>query len=77
MNVLYILVPVALLLAASGVAAFVWSVRNGQFDDVETPGLRMIFDDESGHEEHSEPRTTAQQGDDSEQNHHDSTDTRQ
>lgn len=47
MNVLYFLVPLALILAAVGVAAFVWSVRTGQFDDVQTPGMRVIFDDES------------------------------
>lgn len=46
MNVLYILVPVALLLAAAGVAGFIWSVRNDQFEDVETPGVRVLFDDE-------------------------------
>ena len=45
MNVLYFLVPLALLLAASGVWAFVWSVKNGQFEDVETPGLRVLFEE--------------------------------
>ncbi len=47
MNILYFLVPLALLLAGSGVWAFVWSVRNGQFEDVETPAIRMLFEDES------------------------------
>jgi cbb3-type cytochrome oxidase maturation protein len=47
MNVLYFLVPLALLLAAAGVWAFIWSVRNGQFEDVETPAMRLLFDDES------------------------------
>lgn len=46
MNILYLLVPAALMLAALGVAGFVWSVRSGQFDDVETPGMRVLFDDE-------------------------------
>ncbi len=46
MNVLYLLVPVALLLAAVGVAGFLWAARNGQFDDVETPALRMLIDDD-------------------------------
>ena len=46
MNVLYILVPLAILLAAAGVAAFSWAVRSGQFDDVETPAIRMLIDDE-------------------------------
>jgi cbb3-type cytochrome oxidase maturation protein len=46
MNVLYVLVPLAFLLAAAGVAAFRWAVRSGQFDDVETPAVRVLFDDE-------------------------------
>ncbi|PIQ62527.1 MAG: cbb3-type cytochrome oxidase assembly protein CcoS [Bacteroidetes bacterium CG12_big_fil_rev_8_21_14_0_65_60_17] len=46
MNVLYILVPLALALAAAGVAAFIWSVRSGQYDDVETPGMRMLVDED-------------------------------
>ena len=47
MNVLYVLVPLALALALCGVAAFRWAVRDGQFDDVETPALRVLLDDES------------------------------
>lgn len=47
MNILYILVPAALMLAALGVAGFIWSVRSGQFDDVETPGMRVLFEDEA------------------------------
>ena len=46
MNVLYLLVPVAILLAGLGVLAFRWAVRSGQFDDVETPAIRMLLDDE-------------------------------
>ena len=45
MNVLYALVPLALALALCGVAAFRWAVRDGQFDDVETPALRVLLDD--------------------------------
>lgn len=47
MNVLYVLVPLALALALGGVAAFRWAVRDGQFDDVETPALRVLLDDET------------------------------
>lgn len=46
MNVLYFLLPMALLLAAAAVLTFVWAVRRGQFDDMETPAIRMLFDDE-------------------------------
>ena len=45
MNVLYVLVPLALALALGGVAAFRWAVRDGQFDDVDTPALRVLLDD--------------------------------
>ena len=46
MEVLYILFPAALVLAAIAVGAYVWAARNGQFDDVETPPLRMLHDDQ-------------------------------
>jgi cbb3-type cytochrome oxidase maturation protein len=48
MNILYLLVPLALVLAGAGVAAFRWAVRTGQYDDVETPAIRMLLDDETG-----------------------------
>lgn len=46
MSVLYIVLPVALLMAGSGVAAFVWSVRKGQLDDTVTPSVRLLCDEE-------------------------------
>ena len=46
MSVIYILLPVASLLAAAGVAAFIWAVRRGQFDDLDTPAVRILHDDE-------------------------------
>ena len=45
MSVLYIALPVALALAVIAVVAFVVQVRSGQFDDLETPPRRMLFDD--------------------------------
>jgi cbb3-type cytochrome oxidase maturation protein len=47
MNILYLLVPLAIVLAGLGAAAFWWAVRNGQFDDVETPAIRMLLDDDA------------------------------
>lgn len=46
MELILVLLPLALLLAGLGVAAFVWAVRRGQFDDLETPALRILSDDE-------------------------------
>lgn len=46
MTILYLILPLALLLAAGAVAAFAWTVRSGQLDDVDTPPRRILFDDE-------------------------------
>lgn len=46
MSVLYLVIPLAILLSASAIAAFLWAVRGGQFDDVRTPGMRILHDDD-------------------------------
>jgi cbb3-type cytochrome oxidase maturation protein len=46
MNVLVYLVPMALLLGLTGLAAFLWSLRSGQYDDVEGAALRILDDDD-------------------------------
>jgi cbb3-type cytochrome oxidase maturation protein len=45
-NVLVYLVPLALALGAVGLAAFLWALKNGQFDDLEGAGWRAISDDD-------------------------------
>ena len=46
MTILWLVVPVALLFVAAAIVAYVKSARAGQFDDLETPAIRMLFDDE-------------------------------
>jgi cbb3-type cytochrome oxidase maturation protein len=46
MNAVFILLPLALLIAGIMLALFIWAVRSGQFDDLETPAVRILFDDE-------------------------------
>lgn len=46
MSVIILLIGVSLLVALIFLAAFIWSVRNGQYDDKYTPSVRMLFDDE-------------------------------
>jgi cbb3-type cytochrome oxidase maturation protein len=46
MEIVFILLPITLLLALLGVGAYVWSVRTGQFDDLETPALKPLIDGE-------------------------------
>ena len=46
MNVLVYLVPMALLLGLTGLAAFMWSLSSGQYDDVDGAALRILDNDD-------------------------------
>ncbi len=46
MSIIYIVLPLALLIVLAAVVAFVWAARRGQFDDLDTPALRMLHDDD-------------------------------
>ena len=45
MSVLIVAIPIALILGGAAVIAFVVQVRSGQYDDLETPPRRILFDD--------------------------------
>lgn len=47
MNVLLYLIPVALLLGAIGLMAFIWSLKSGQYDDLDGAAQRILMDDEN------------------------------
>lgn len=46
MSALFIVLPLALIIAVVAVIAFVWATRSGQFDDLETPAHRILLDDD-------------------------------
>lgn len=46
MDILGFLIPAALLLGALGLAAFIWSMRSGQFDDLDGAAMRILLEDE-------------------------------
>ncbi|MEI6667102.1 MAG: cbb3-type cytochrome oxidase assembly protein CcoS [Acidobacteriota bacterium] len=46
MEAIFVLLPLALLIAAIAVGFFIWAARTGQFDDLDTPAVRILFDDE-------------------------------
>jgi cbb3-type cytochrome oxidase maturation protein len=56
MSVLFVAIPAALAFAISAVIAFLWTARSGQLDDLETPPLRMLHDEERS------PATYGQRG---------------
>jgi cbb3-type cytochrome oxidase maturation protein len=43
---IFVLLPLALLIAAIAVGSFIWAARSGQFDDLDTPAVRILFDGE-------------------------------
>ena len=47
LEALYLLIPVSVFLAAVALALFLWAMLTGQFDDLETPPLRMLFEEEA------------------------------
>jgi cbb3-type cytochrome oxidase maturation protein len=46
MEILYLLVPLAVILAGVSIWGFFWSVKSGQFDDLEGPAHQIIMDDD-------------------------------
>jgi len=55
MNIIAILIPVALLLGALGLAAFIWSIRTGQYDDLDGAAQRILIDDEPADPPRNDP----------------------
>ncbi|HTZ03591.1 MAG TPA: cbb3-type cytochrome oxidase assembly protein CcoS [Xanthobacteraceae bacterium] len=46
MNVLMYLVPLALLLGLTGLVGFMWTLKNGQYEDLDGDALRILRDDD-------------------------------
>lgn len=54
MEIIYLLIPVAVVLVALIIGIFVWAARSGQFDDLEGPAHRILMDDDSPGIEHKD-----------------------
>jgi len=46
MNMLYVLIPLALVLLAVAAWALLWAIRSGQFDDLDSQGWSVVLDDD-------------------------------
>ncbi len=46
MDILVYLIPIALLLGGIALAAFLWALKSGQYDDMEGAAYRILFDDD-------------------------------
>ena len=58
MDIIYLLIPIALLIVAIVIAVFFWAVKSDQFDDLEGPAHRILMDDDTV-EKKPQPITTA------------------
>jgi cbb3-type cytochrome oxidase maturation protein len=47
MNILFLLIPLGLVLVMIMVASFFWATKSGQFDDLQTPAVQILLDDDS------------------------------
>jgi cbb3-type cytochrome oxidase maturation protein len=46
MNIIIVLIPIALFMGGLGLAAFLWALKTGQFDDPEGDAARILLDDD-------------------------------
>jgi len=74
MSVVFVLVFAAIIMAGAFLIAFIWSVKNGQYEDTYTPSVRMLFDDppvKEVEETEKGKAETGKRGLESEKNHSD------
>jgi len=55
MEVIYLLIPIALVLVAVIIGVFFWAVKSGQFDDLEGPAHRILMDEDEPQEPPGRP----------------------
>lgn len=46
MDIIYILIPLSILIVGIAVSVLFWAIKSGQFDDMDSPAHRILFDDD-------------------------------
>ncbi len=64
MEVLYFLIPLSLVFVGLGIGVFFWAVKSGQYEDLEGPAHRILFDDDQPAREPEETGETSAQEED-------------
>lgn len=47
LSVLYLMIPISLLLGVGFLAGFIWATKKGQYEDLENPAIRILFENDS------------------------------
>lgn len=55
MDILYLLIPIAVLLVVLATGAFFWAVKNDQFEDLEGPAHRILYDEPESNSDEKAP----------------------
>jgi len=66
MDIIYVLVPLSIALLAIAVLIFFWAVKGGQFDDLDSPAHKILFDDDEHLNERKESETDSSPAQDAE-----------
>jgi len=61
MNILYLLIPISIIFLSLAIAGLIWSIKKGQYDDLDSPAHRILFDDD----EHMMPGNSKKKTDES------------
>lgn len=59
MNILLFLIPISLVMIGVAAWVFVWAVRHGQFEDLDTPALDVLREDDGHREAQGKPTPVA------------------
>ena len=57
MSAILFLIPISVAIAAAFLAAFIWAVRSGQFEDTCTPSMRLLTDDNNQSQQNSKRKS--------------------
>ncbi len=71
MESLYLLIPIVFVIILLAGAAFFWAVRSGQYDDLDTEGHRILFEDPALPSSDETPKTQVEPSKDTEAKRHD------
>jgi cbb3-type cytochrome oxidase maturation protein len=64
MDIIYVLVPLSIALIAFAITVLFWAIKNGQFEDMDSPAHKILFDDDEHDPKPKSPEDDASQGSD-------------
>jgi cbb3-type cytochrome oxidase maturation protein len=60
MSIIFLLIPLSIFIAACFLAAFIWAVRSGQYEDTLTPSMRVLLEEVPQQKPAQRPSASAQ-----------------